>query len=171
MRVVGYSLLALNGLLSVCVFMGVKVPWVFATPSIFASVTLVLLLVPIFLLDATGESYSKIKLTLFCYFLGVMLIFPLVFNFSYEASSQLLSWGLYRIIVLLLAVFTLQLGSRVVTGTEIPLVFLLVIFPALIVLMHWLYEPDTPLSELKVLCTVVFVGGLVGLLYGWLRQG
>lgn len=170
MRVVGFLLLAINGLSSVCVFLGVKVPWIFVTPSIFASVTLVLLVVPIFILDATGQTYSKIKLSLFGYFLATMLIFPLVFTSSYEVSSSFLSWGLYRMIVLLLAVFTMQLASVVVTGMEIPLVFLLVIFPVLMVLMHLLFEPDTPFSELKTLYSVVFIGGLVGLLYGWLRR-
>ena len=169
-RGLAYSLIALNGMLSMCVFLGIKVPGVFATPSVFALSTLTLLLIPLYLLEATGQSRLAFKLVLLGYFLLVLLAFPKVFNFMDEPFSKLFSFGLYRMILVILAFFTLQSLSLLIFGREVPVWGLLVIVPALILLMHWFFNPGAPSSEFKTLAVILVAAAPIGLLWGWFRR-
>lgn len=169
-HIVGYIFVLLNGLLSICVFLDINVPWIFATPSVFALVAFSLLFMALYLLGLAGKSHLTIKLTLLSYFFVVLLIFPNSFDFRDLSSSGFFSFGLYRMILVLLAYFTIHLVSLIIFGREIPILLLLVIVPSIILFQHWYLNRDTSLSELRTLTVILIAVIPVCLLFGWLRQ-
>lgn len=165
---VGYTMLVFNGLLSLAAIGGLQVPWIFSSPSIFAFMSFLLLVCGIWLIETEGELTLKAKFFMCCYLFGVLLFFPITFGFLYEAPSSFLSFGFYRMVLLMLGIFALQAGFRVFLRTEIPIALLAVIVPALMLLLHWFFVPDTPLEEMKLLGRVLFIGSVFGGLYAWL---
>ena len=163
---VAYVLLASHVVLTACVLFRLRVPWVFASPPVFALVTVALILPSLWWIERV-RSRDAYKAALFGYCLAVLLAFPLVFDVS-PLPGYTFSGYHFGFVVLLFAHLAVFYSLRAALDDDPPVIVWIVITPLLVVGFDWFFFRYRSLGGLIVVVSLVAVG--VGVHSYWKRS-
>ena len=164
-RVFIYFFFLVNGVLGVSAILGIRLPWIFSSSGNLVTVICLLLFATLFGIEKPATRLQRITFTaVIAYYLLLLLIFP----YTFQISSDALSFRGYRGPVFALCFGVLVFGYHVLFGSQAPL-FLLMIGAAIAFLFQeWWFFPNRPISNDLVLVMIVstFLGGL----FAWLLE-
>jgi len=156
--------------LAVSVFLRIKIPGIFATPSIFALVVFPLMVATLYPFRKR-RSYREVaaKLGILTFYLLLLLAFRHLV-FTGEPSRGFFSVDFYFMMVLIVGSYWIDVLSQVLLRRSVPVPLWVIIVPAVILLIHWFLFPETTMSELKVPAVIILAATPIGFLWIRLRE-
>ncbi|MBN4054618.1 hypothetical protein JYT87_02805 [Nitrospira defluvii] len=157
----------LYGGLTVCVLLAIDIPWIFASPNIFAVVLFFLVISTNILLKIMDLRSGYVVVFISSFF--SLLLFPK--NFEIEIAGGFLSSNNFYLIALALLGFAvIAIFFQSLLGRPLPKLLWGLIGPAFFLSIHLFFFPETSFSEIKMLTALLVIGSFIGFLWEWFRE-